>query len=229
MEYLRHCRPAVLSDEFFDRDARVVARELLGKVLQVFQGDYWLNARIIETEAYYLHDKASHASLGRSPSRQALFLPPGTLYMYYARGGDSLNFSCRGDGNAVLIKSAYPLAHPNLQDRDIQRMQQNNPAADGGVRPVEKLCAGQTLLCRSLGLKVPDWNGRRLNTKQFRLADDTYQPTAIIQTTRLGINPRRDAELPYRFIDRDFAPYCTKNPCRVRNWQNGREYLILTP
>jgi DNA-3-methyladenine glycosylase len=28
--------------------------------------------------------------------------------MYYARGGDSLNFSAHGPGNAVLIKSAYP-------------------------------------------------------------------------------------------------------------------------
>jgi DNA-3-methyladenine glycosylase len=149
--------------------------------------------------------------------------------MYYARGGDSLNFSCQGDGNAVLIKSGFPLAHPDLRQADIRSMQKNNPSADGQKRPLQKLCAGQTLLCRSLGLKVPDWNGRRLHPEQFRLTDDSYRPAAIIQTTRLGINPHRDAQLPYRFIDRDFAPYCTKNPCRVRNWQNGREYLILAP
>ena len=67
-----------------------------------------LAAQIIETEAYEITDKGSHAYLGRTPSREALFAPSGTIYMYYARGGDSLNFSARGDGNAVLIKSAYP-------------------------------------------------------------------------------------------------------------------------
>ncbi|MDV3444008.1 DNA-3-methyladenine glycosylase, partial [Pseudomonas otitidis] len=34
----------------------------------------WLSARIIETEAYYLAEKGSHASLGYTEKRRALFL-----------------------------------------------------------------------------------------------------------------------------------------------------------
>lgn len=102
------CPARALPDSFFDRDAQTLARDLLGKVIRHRQGNLWLAARIIETEAYYLTDKGSHASLGYTEKRKALFLDGGHIYMYYARGGDSLNFSAHGPGNAVLIKSAYP-------------------------------------------------------------------------------------------------------------------------
>ena len=79
----------MLSVNFFNDDAMQVAKELLGKVLCVKYRRAWLTAMIIETEAYYLHDKASHASLGYTEKRKALYMPPGTIYMYYSRGGDS--------------------------------------------------------------------------------------------------------------------------------------------
>ena len=69
----------------------------------------WLSARIIETEAYYLAEKGSHASLGYTHKRRALFMDEGRGLLYYARGGDSLNFSAAGPGNAVeAIKSGHP-------------------------------------------------------------------------------------------------------------------------
>lgn len=88
----------ILDSYFFDRDAQLVAQALLGKVLRHRVQGQWLEAQIIETEAYYLHDKGSHASLGFTQKRAALFMPAGTIYMYYARGGDSLNISCHGAG-----------------------------------------------------------------------------------------------------------------------------------
>ena len=91
-----------LPDAFFNRDARQLARELLGKVVRHRVDGLWLSARIIETEAYYLEEKGSHASLGYTHKRRALFMDGGVVYMYYARGGDSLNFSAGGPGNAVL-------------------------------------------------------------------------------------------------------------------------------
>ena len=48
--------PNALPDTFFDRDAQLLARELLGKVIRHKVGDLWLAARIIETEAYYLEE-----------------------------------------------------------------------------------------------------------------------------------------------------------------------------
>jgi len=176
-----------------------------------------------------MKEKGSHSSLGHTHSRRALFMPPGIIYMYYARGGDSLNFTCRGEGNAVLIKSAFPIAEAQDDLSGIHLMMKNNPGPKGKQRPIEKLCSGQTLLCRSLGLKVPDWNTRQLDPENFSVADDSYVPEQIIQTTRLGINKQRDAQLPYRLIDAKFASNCSKNPMRVRNWQMGREYTIFSP
>ena len=67
--------------------------------------------RIFETEAYYINNCGSHASLGFTEKCKALFMILGTIYMYYAHGGDFLNFSCPGDGNTVLVKSGFPASN----------------------------------------------------------------------------------------------------------------------
>ncbi|MGV8843901.1 MAG: DNA-3-methyladenine glycosylase [Pseudomonas sp.] len=215
-----------LPDAFFDRDALTLARELLGKVIRHRVGGHWLSARIIETEAYYLDEKGSHASLGHTEKRRALFLAGGFIYMYYARGGDSLNFSAQGPGNAVLIKSASPWLDAHSSDASLARMQTNNPNAQGGIRPTERLCAGQTLLCRALGLKVPDWNGRQFDSQQLFVDDLGERPTQVIQAPRLGIPLGRDEHLPYRFVDAAYARHCTRNPLR-RGQLAGRDFFLL--
>lgn len=196
----------MLARKFFARDALVVAQELLGKVLRVKYKTTWLSALIIETEAYYIHDKASHSSLGYTEKRKALFMPPGTIYMYYARGGDSLNVSCLGAGNAVLIKAGFPWGKEHV----IKIMQCLNPACDGTLRSREKLCTGQTLLCRALGLKVKIWDQKQFNKNKFYIDDVSYRPEKIIQTKRLGIPKGRDEHLLYRFVDAKYMKFCTR-------------------
>ena len=214
----------ILQRQFFNRDTQQVAQDLLGKVICVKHQHLWLKVQIIETEAYYQVEKASHASLGFTEKRKALFMAPGTIYMYYARGGDSLNFSCQGDGNAVLIKSGIPFVESNTSKRMIIQMQSLNPAPNGKPpRSYEALCRGQTLLCKALGLKVPDWDQKSLNKKCFYVADVGYTPHQIIQTTRLGIPSGRDGHLPYRYIDHAHAHCATKNPLR----QGKCEYQVI--
>lgn len=205
----------MLKPDFFNTDAVQVAQMLLGKVICVRYKDIYLKAQIIETEAYYLAEKGSHASLGYTEKRKALFMPPGTIYMYYARGGDSLNISCAGEGNAVLIKSAIPYLEGDVAEM-IAVMQQLNPHPSGGLRPIEKLCAGQTLLCKSLNLRVKEWDQCQFDPERFYIESVGYQPKHIIQTTRLGIPPGRDEHLLYRFVDKDKAKFCTKNPLTKR-------------
>ncbi|WP_248806368.1 DNA-3-methyladenine glycosylase [Pseudomonas sp. MWU13-2100] len=217
--------PNALPDAFFDRDAQLLARELLGKVIRHKVGDLWLAARIIETEAYYLEEKGSHASLGYTEKRKALFLDGGHIYMYYARGGDSLNFSAWGAGNAVLIKSAYPWVDTLSDAASLAQMLLNNPAANGTARPAQKLCAGQTLLCKALGLKVPMWDAKRFDPQGLVVEDVGTQVAQIIQTTRLGIPGGRDEHLMYRFVDASHARYCTRNPLR-RGQVEGRDYFL---
>jgi len=220
-------QPKALPDAFFNRDAQTLARDLLGKVIRHRVGDLWLSARIIETEAYYFDEKGSHASLGYTEKRKALFLDGGHIYMYYARGGDSLNFSAHGPGNAVLIKSAYPWTDELSGPASLAQMLLNSPDAQGRPRPSQKLCAGQTLLCKALGLKVPVWDAKRFDHEILLVEDTGPAPTHIIQTTRLGIPHGRDEHLMYRFVDGAYAPYCTRNPLR-RGQVEGRDYFLLT-
>lgn len=208
----------MLQNNFFAKDATIVAQKLLGKIIRVKHKIknqiFWLSAQIIETESYYFNEKGSHSSLGFTDKRKALFMPPGTIYMYYARGGDSLNVSCLGEGNAVLIKSAFPFLEDSKSPQKILTiMQQLNPQKNSSLpRVIEKLCSGQTLLCKSLGLKVPNWDAKQFVKDKFYIEDVGIVPVKIIQTTRLGIPKGRDEHLMYRFVDYAKAKYCTKNP-----------------
>ncbi|MFP3874389.1 MAG: DNA-3-methyladenine glycosylase [Thiohalophilus sp.] len=221
---------ARLARGFFDQEPCELAKALLGKVLRhryhTNGRDHWLACRIIETEAYYLAERGSHSSQGYTPKRAAMFMPPGTIYMYYARGGDSLNLSARGKGNAVLIKSAVVHFDRTSPRDNLKLMQRLNPVRGSGkLRPEEKLCSGQTLLCAALGLKVAHWDQRQFDKQHFYIDDVGYRPKTIIQTTRLGIPEGRDEHLMYRFIDQAHAGQCTSNPLTKRRWQEGRDYV----
>lgn len=222
---------SIVSQDFFDKRPLELAVALLGKVLRhrinhPAHGTVWLAARIIETEAYLLEEKGSHSSRGYTEKRRAMFMPAGTIYMYYARGGDSLNFSAQGNGNGVLIKSAYPFADSTSPAWTLDIMRELNPAP-AGKRADARLCNGQTLLCKALDLKVPEWNQHTLDPQRLTLEDTGYAPAAYVQCRRLGIPRGRDEHLPYRFVDVAFAKYATDNPLTKRSWLEGKDYLVV--
>ena len=95
-------------------------------------------------------------------------------------------------------------------------MQRRNPLHSGVPRDPARLCSGKTLLCRSLGLRVPDWDGWPLPSPRLFLLDVGDRPRHIIRTTRMGIPPGRDGHLPYRFVDHDRARFATRNPLGAR-------------
>ena len=220
--------PKSIPKSFFDRDPVELAKALLGAVLwHRPEGELWLAARIIETEAYYQKEKGSHASLGYTEKRKALFMPPGTIYMYYARGGDSFNISCGDAGDAVLIKSGFPYTGAPGFEEMIRVMQNRNPL-NGRARLLEKLCAGQTLLCKSMGIRVKDWDGKPFDPEKLFISMGTDFPSRIIRTVRMGIPKGRDEYLHLRFIDRDYAKFCTSNPLTKRNWIENQHFTLLS-
>jgi DNA-3-methyladenine glycosylase len=106
-------------------------------------------------------------------------------------------------------------------------MQRLNPVkGTNKIRPKEKLCSGQTLLCRCLNLNVVEWDQKPFDAEQFYIEDVGNKVTKIIQTVRLGIPAGRDEHLLYRFIEYDYVKYSTSNPLTKRRWTEGQDYLI---
>jgi len=99
-----------LPREFYLRDARVVARALVGTHL--VHGDRV--GRIVETEAYRgPKDLACHAKVGITKRTKTLYGPPGHAYVYLIYGMyDCFNVVCFGEGkgHAVLVRAVEPVS-----------------------------------------------------------------------------------------------------------------------
>lgn len=110
----RRNRPgAALPASFYDRDTGIVARDLLGAVIECVTPDGVTRARIVETEAYLgPHDPACHAAAGLTTRTKHLFGPPGKSYVYFIYGMYwCFNAVTResGHGSAVLVRAAAPM------------------------------------------------------------------------------------------------------------------------
>ncbi|MBD81472.1 MAG: 3-methyladenine DNA glycosylase [Crocinitomicaceae bacterium] len=216
----------MLSSQFFNRPSEIVAKDLVGKVIRRKYKNFWLASAIVETEAYGA-DKASHSYLGRTPSRESMWAPPGTIYMYMSQGGDSFNISVKGDGHAVLIKGGRPWIDTTSDQVALETMHKLNPGTKG-QRLDYKLLAGQSLFARALNLKVKEWDGKPFDREHLYIEDVGYQPNSIIQCRRLGIPDHRDADLMLRYVDEAHVRSATQNPLSRRNWKEGSDYQRLS-
>jgi DNA-3-methyladenine glycosylase len=183
----------VLDRSFLRRDPRVVAPELLGKVLvrEDGEGDARVG-RIVEVEAYCgPADPGSHAYRGMTPRNRTMFGPPGGLYVYFTYGMHwCANVVCgdEGEGVAVLLRALAPLA-------GVDAMYAARPRA----RRERDLCSGPAKLCQALGLDG-SFDGADLVTadRGVWLGDDgTPRPRRPVQTTRIGLSA--GADHPWRW------------------------------
>lgn len=219
----------MLGPTFFERPTEIVARELLGCVIRRKLGNVWLAVRIVETEAYGINDAASHGFLGRTPSREPMWMSPGTIYMYHSRAGASLNISCDAGPAAVLIKAGIPINDHQSPIETLTIMHRNNPSPNTtSLRPPTRLCSGQALLCRSLSLSVREWTGKAFDQNRFYIEPRCARPL-IIATSRLGIRSDRDDGRQARFVHGDFAHAATSDPRRKRSARPGIDYVEIPP
>ena len=94
----------ILTQQFFERPTRDVAKQLLGKFLVRKKGGKIIAAMITEVEAYVgPEDKASHASRGRTKRTEVMFGKPGYWYIYLIYG---MHYCL----NIVTEKEHYPAA-----------------------------------------------------------------------------------------------------------------------
>lgn len=182
-----------LDRALFRRDARLVAPELLGKVLVRDDGaGPPRRGRIVEVEAYCGEgDPGSHAFRGMTARNRTMFGPAGGLYVYFTYGMHwCANVVCgdEGEGVAVLLRALAPLS-------GVDAMFAARPAA----RRERDLCSGPAKLCQALGLDG-SFDGADLVTadRGVWLGDDgTPPPRHPFQTTRIGLSA--GAEHPWRW------------------------------
>lgn len=107
----------VLPRSFYSRNTAVVARQLLGKYLIRKIGRRKLIGKIVETEAYFENDPASHAFRGKTPRSAPMFEQPGHAYVYFIYGNHyCLNAVTEkfGKAGAVLIRALEPVRNIKL-------------------------------------------------------------------------------------------------------------------
>ena len=180
---------------FYARDARRVARALLGKVL-IRNENPRLAARIVEVEAYLGEkDPAAHAASGQTLRNAVLFGPPGHAYVYFIYGNHyCLNVSCESEGEAgcVLFRAAEPLS-------GMDAMAHARGILLRGPTDWPKLTRGPGRLCQAFGITRARDNGCDLTTAAASLwiGDDGLRPRGVVATPRIGITKAAAAPLRY--------------------------------
>jgi DNA-3-methyladenine glycosylase len=200
---------SVLAREWFGRDARVVAPDLLNKVLAVRRaGAGWRSVRIVEVEAYDQTDPASHSYPRPTPRNAVMYGPPAYVYVYFSYGMHwcaNIVTGPEGCGQALLLRAGEPLVGEEAMT-----------AARAGVARRD-LCRGPARLAQALGLTGADTGssllvgrrsgpagtgsgGARLSRRAVGIAvlDDGIEPPAVpLVGPRVGIT--KAADVPWRW------------------------------
>ncbi len=172
-----------LKENLYKQNTFKLAKSLLGKFLVRKIGKKILIGKIVEVEAYYgLHDKASHASRGKTERTKLMFDKPGLAYIYLIYG----MYNCL---NIVTEKKDFPAAIliRALEPISKFKMKTNGPG---------KLCQA---------LKIDrKLNGENLITsKKLYLAQDSktkIKKSQIISAKRIGIDyAGKYKHKPWRF------------------------------
>jgi DNA-3-methyladenine glycosylase len=171
-------RARLLPVEFYRRDPRVVAPELLNKLLVAEDGR---RGRIVEVEAYCgAEDPAAHTYRGRTARNASMFGPGGHLYVYFTYGMHwCANVVCgeEGEGVGVLMRALEPVA-------GLELMRAARPKA----KTDRDLCRGPARLAQAFGITRAD-DGDDLRRGRIRVLDDGVEPPGAPHVgPRIGIS-----------------------------------------
>ena len=202
MSRARRSRLAPLPSEFYHRETEVVARDLLGAVLECRTRDGIAAGRIVETEAYVgEHDLACHAAAGRTSRTDPLYGAPGVAYVYFIYGMYwCVNAVTRAEGepSAVLIRALEPVEGVSL-------MRRRRPKARRDI----DLTNGPGKLCLALAIDGSH-NRHALQRPPLVIRPGPVVPnSAVTITPRIGITQCADWPLLYFETDN---PYVSKTP-----------------
>jgi DNA-3-methyladenine glycosylase len=200
----RSRRAAALPRSFYDRATEVVARELLGAIVECDSSEGPASGRIVETEAYVgEHDLACHAASGYTPRTAPLYGAPGHAYVYFIYGMYwCFNAVTRAEGlpSAVLIRAVEPVDGQSLMAKR---------RGIGGTRRLSDLTSGPGKLCRALGIDGT-MNRHPLQSPPLTVRRGLAVPDCDVTVTpRIGITLA--ADWPLRWLISD-NPFVSKTP-----------------
>lgn len=180
-----------LHRDFYRRDPRTVAPDLLGCTIVHHLPDGPRAGRIVEVEAYCGSiDPAAHTYRGRTPRNATMFGQPGLLYVYFSYGVHwCTNVVCgeEDEGVAVLLRALAP-----VEGREAMYASRGRAA-----RRDRDLCSGPGKLTQALGIAGPDDGTDLVTSDRIHIVDDVHRPVDIVQTTRVGISVA--GEEPWRW------------------------------
>ncbi len=176
-----------LKRQFFERNTKIVAIDLLGKYLirETPKGN--MVGKIIEVEAYLgPEDKASHSYNYKKTERiLPMYMKPGTLYIYLIYGlYFCLNVITESEGIpcAVLIRQLFPID-------GIKIMIENRNIKIG--KNYRNLTDGPGKLCMALNITKDQFNGIdscSYDSELFFSKGEIIKKDSIIASKRIGID-----------------------------------------
>jgi DNA-3-methyladenine glycosylase len=100
-----------MKQDFFCRDASIVAKEILGKILVRKIGPKILKAKIVETEAYFDEKDPASRAVQKGDLRETMLMEPGTILVYGVHNNWLLNIvtNIKGKAEAILIRALEPI------------------------------------------------------------------------------------------------------------------------
>jgi DNA-3-methyladenine glycosylase len=185
-----------LSRKFYSRNTKLVAKELLGKILVHKTKEGVCKGRIVETEAYFGEkDPGSHACVGKTKRNYLMFENPGKSYVYFCYGNHWLfNVVATekiGKPGAVLIRALEPLE--GIEIMKIRRKVEDDINISNGPG---KLTKALDIDKRHNGLDL---------TKNNLFIENSNEKIKIANTNRIGISKGKEKLLRFYIKNNDFV------------------------
>jgi DNA-3-methyladenine glycosylase len=186
-----------LGREFYLRDTKEVAMDILGKILVHRTEEGTLKGKIVEVEAYLGLDDAGAIGFRRTRNiPQALLMPAGFTFVYFTYGNHwMLNVNAKtGKLGAVLIRALEPI-------EGIEIMKKNR-----GINDIMKLTNGPGNLTKAFGIDKRH-NGLDLTTDELYIEDTSPERIEVVKSTRIGLSKGKNKMLRFyvknsRFISK---------------------------
>lgn len=209
-----------LTRDFYNRDAQIVAKELLGKMMVRKTSEGVVKGRIVEVEVYKgteeSMDYACHAfPMKRTGRTEIMFGEAGHAYIYLIYGMYScINIVCNEENvpECVLIRALEPVDGIEL----IRKRRKKEK--------LTALCSGPGKLCQALALTREE-NGLDMCGEVFFVEEsEKFSDFEMIESKRINIDYAKEAvDFLWRYTIKGnlFLSVKEKNTGTERGKRNG--------